>query len=514
MSYTKYCIGMGLVEGYNEIGLQVSLAKPQLRADFERDLKAICDGRKQAAAVRREQIDVYREVFRQVAQRIARLDAMVGSRLGAGGGANNEGPGRPGLGPGGGGNDPPRPGGGGPAGRGGGDSDNDDQPPSNHPSNRTPFLNNLPPPTTTVAASKQRTSKKQLSSTSSNDSSNKISLKTKCPPLQNNRSLSSTAINSTISNNSFNENSTFPMNGEMKIKKSNCDSSLTSTSGTKTLKVSTLGTATNSIKSNSTERKNGLNSSINSPQPSTSRCDDINRLETEPRHSVIHSELIDKFDDLGNRMEFLAPLPEEFQCPSETVGQVTFVLHDQQVVLRARTEYDDQVVCHCGQSAQLLTVRKEGANKGRPFYRCGGAGQCDMFLWESGDIDAGNVAVLAPSGDVDVVDRADSQEVRCNCHQPATLRTVSKAGSNTGRQFYGCPKPIGQGCKFFQWADDMDNAITARPSTTGRGSRRGGRGGWKGRGAKRIEISKKASRTKTKCSNCQQQGHTKKTCKK
>ena len=33
--------------------------------------------------------------------------------------------------------------------------------------------------------------------------------------------------------------------------------------------------------------------------------------------------------------------------------------------------------------------------------------------------------------------------------------TVQKEGPNTGREFYGCPKPRGEGCGFFQWVDDV-----------------------------------------------------------
>lgn len=41
----------------------------------------------------------------------------------------------------------------------------------------------------------------------------------------------------------------------------------------------------------------------------------------------------------------------------------------------------------------------------------------------------------------------------CECGQPATRRTVTKTGNNTGRPFYCCSKPQGQQCSFFQWAD-------------------------------------------------------------
>ena len=37
--------------------------------------------------------------------------------------------------------------------------------------------------------------------------------------------------------------------------------------------------------------------------------------------------------------------------------------------------------------------------------------------------------------------------------------TVQKEGPNKGRQFYGCPKPRGEGCNFFQWADENTGTV-------------------------------------------------------
>ncbi|VEN43554.1 unnamed protein product [Callosobruchus maculatus] len=94
-------LGMGLVEGYNNIGLEVSLAKPILRAEFENDLKLICDGLKNPETVRTEQIAKYRAVFETVMEKIRCIDECLGHRLEdrpqdvpqdrstAGGGANN-----------------------------------------------------------------------------------------------------------------------------------------------------------------------------------------------------------------------------------------------------------------------------------------------------------------------------------------------------------------------------------------------------------------------------------------
>ncbi|KWU47267.1 prokaryotic type I DNA topoisomerase [Rhodotorula sp. JG-1b] len=46
----------------------------------------------------------------------------------------------------------------------------------------------------------------------------------------------------------------------------------------------------------------------------------------------------------------------------------------------------------------------------------------------------------------------------CNCPETAAERTVSKEGPNRGRKFFGCAKPIGEGCGFFAWADDQGPA--------------------------------------------------------
>ncbi|KAJ8939138.1 hypothetical protein NQ318_010893 [Aromia moschata] len=74
-------LGMGLVEGYNNVGLEVSLAKPLLRAEFEKDLKLICDGIKDPEEVRREQIAKYRAVFQTVVEKMRLIDESLGNRL-------------------------------------------------------------------------------------------------------------------------------------------------------------------------------------------------------------------------------------------------------------------------------------------------------------------------------------------------------------------------------------------------------------------------------------------------
>ena len=54
-------LGLGLVNGYVHMGLELS--KPRLRAALERDLQAICEGRRNADDVLRDQIRNYKQVF-------------------------------------------------------------------------------------------------------------------------------------------------------------------------------------------------------------------------------------------------------------------------------------------------------------------------------------------------------------------------------------------------------------------------------------------------------------------
>ncbi|XP_061079167.1 DNA topoisomerase 3-alpha isoform X2 [Conger conger] len=179
-------------------------------------------------------------------------------------------------------------------------------------------------------------------------------------------------------------------------------------------------------------------------------------------------------------------------------------------------------VCNCGQDAVLLTVRKEGPNQGRQFYKCS-AGSCQFFLWadqpseqpapprtsvsfggrtqsNSGGV-AGGVRPLGggrtPAG--------DGGPTMCNCNEPAVTRTVGKDGPNKGRRFHTCGKLQEQQCGFFQWADENDP-----PDAGGFG---GGAGGVTGR-RKAGTTSDKApapKRTRT-CGLCHEPGHTRTTC--
>nr|CAI5864351.1 unnamed protein product [Callosobruchus analis] len=115
-----------------------------------------------------------------------------------------------------------------------------------------------------------------------------------------------------------------------------------------------------------------------------------------------------------------------------------------------RSNGNEDIVCSCNKTAILLTVRKDGPNKGRQFYKCSD-GVCNFFLWAPDPNGAASTSGSPMTGFGNV-----QQNMRCMCGQQAVLRTVNKEGPNKGRQFYCCPKPMGESCKFFKWADEVN----------------------------------------------------------
>lgn len=70
---------MGLVEGYESIDLP--LAEPLLRAALEKDLKLICEGKRQPKQVLDEQIKIYRDAFVVITEKANRMDQQMGRRF-------------------------------------------------------------------------------------------------------------------------------------------------------------------------------------------------------------------------------------------------------------------------------------------------------------------------------------------------------------------------------------------------------------------------------------------------
>ncbi|CAH8607402.1 unnamed protein product [Schistosoma margrebowiei] len=163
----------------------------------------------------------------------------------------------------------------------------------------------------------------------------------------------------------------------------------------------------------------------------------------------------------------------------------------------AEADDSDNILCNCGHSAIQLTVKKPGPNQGRLFYRCSGVAgnSCDFFLWKSQttSITIAQSSPLYSSTQVplrNIIDPCSRLEnasenancvsnrtsglgssdpnspcVICRCGEPAKLLVVNKQSSNKGRHFYACPNSRpnidggpASGCNFFQWADHIDTA--------------------------------------------------------
>ncbi|XP_069123502.1 DNA topoisomerase 3-alpha-like [Argopecten irradians] len=189
------------------------------------------------------------------------------------------------------------------------------------------------------------------------------------------------------------------------------------------------------------------------------------------------------------------------------------------------------IVCSCGEDALLLTVRKEGPNTGRQFYKCGSS-KCNFFLWadESPNNDegaggggwggggGGGGGDDSRGGGYNSYNRNTNTSGRgnfqsgtsgggeeCNCGNQAKKLTVQKEGPNKGRQFFSCNKPRGEGCNFFQWADEAGNN-----ENTGGGGMWNQGGDNKKRGG--SNTGGPAAKKARKCGLCGEEGHTRKTC--
>uniref|UniRef100_A0A8C9QXU3 DNA topoisomerase n=1 Tax=Scleropages formosus TaxID=113540 RepID=A0A8C9QXU3_SCLFO len=177
----------------------------------------------------------------------------------------------------------------------------------------------------------------------------------------------------------------------------------------------------------------------------------------------------------------------------------------------ATTESSDVIVCNCGQEAVLLTVRKDGPNKGRQFYKCS-TGSCGFFLWveQSNEQDGANLNFTPPRPSVGFGSAGSGQGATvCGCSEPAVERTVAKEGSNKGRIFLTCRKPREKQCGFFQWLDSPQGTAEApRATGAGRGSR-ARRGREAGDETSSMPLVPKRPRA---CGVCRQPGHTRNNC--
>nr|XP_973578.2 PREDICTED: DNA topoisomerase 3-alpha [Tribolium castaneum] len=419
-------LGMGLVEGYNNIGLEVSLAKPILRADFEKDLKLICDGLKDPEVVRREQIQKYRAVFETVVEKMRQIDECLANRLAD----------RPQV-----------------------VEDEHYENVEVRPVLKCPKCGN-----DMTIRNKKNNAGKFISCTGYPDCRNAIWLSQNVETIEVlDESCPQCGPNVKLVKMKFKQNVFVGEPNPNTLCIGGCDINV----------LEALDINLSSVK-----RTNGVrnNQNHNIHQANANNVPNNNHNNG---HTQNHPN--PRRDSWPSNTTTFNPTPG----PSGPSNRSNTTMNQ------------DDIVCACNLEAVQLTVRKDGPNKGRKFYKCKNQ-TCDFFLWASDE----------PSNANTTINSQQQNDVKCKCDLPASRRTVSKEGPNKGRPFYCCPKPMGQGCGFFQWADeDNDGGGDGGPGDDGHG-------GGPQRRAPKTKTSRGAPpyRAKRKCSKCGQEGHTKNKC--
>ncbi|KAJ3645178.1 hypothetical protein Zmor_022858 [Zophobas morio] len=435
-------LGMGLVEGYNNIGLEVSLAKPILRAEFEKDLKLICDGLKDPEVVRREQIQKYRAVFETVVERMRQIDESLANRL-------------------------------------------DDRP---QVVQDEQFEN-----ATIIPVLKCPKCGNDMHLKNRKNDAGKYIGCSGYPGCKNAIWFSQNVESMEVLEDSCQNCGPHVKKLKMKFRQNiflgepnpntlcigGCDLNV----------LEGLEINPSSVRNTGNPRP---------PPPVNNRPPPPVNNQPPQRNNVNHTVV--------NNVNHHNPEPRRSSWPNTSLMATP---GPSGMSNRSHSE-DNEIVCQCNQEAIQLTVRKDGANKGRKFYKCKNQ-TCDFFLWASED---GNATRI--------VTHNDDNELKCNCDTPAVRRTVSKEGPNKGRTFYCCPKPMGQGCGFFQWADEDDDRGGGGGGDGGDDNDDRGLGGrnfkntWKGKTNKtknnRTAPYNNQTRAKRKCGKCRQEGHTRDKC--
>ncbi|XP_026635866.1 DNA topoisomerase 3-alpha [Microtus ochrogaster] len=240
---------------------------------------------------------------------------------------------------------------------------------------------------------------------------------------------------------------------------------------------------------------------------------------TQPSGHLQASQVTNRMDSSQHNLS--QPLVNRHTGPSKAMAQ-TFLPP-------TAAGESNSVTCNCGQEAVLLTVRKQGPNQGRQFYKCSGGG-CNFFLWADSNHPTGGgpptSASRLPGNSVGWSSASDSNmdgfgslgsdsdgSTSCLCGQPVVTRTVQKDGPNKGRQFHTCAKPREQQCGFFQWVDEnvAPGNFTAPPWPGGRGKAQRPEATSKRLRAGSSDAGSTAKKPR-KCSLCHQPGHTRPFC--
>ncbi|XP_030024894.2 DNA topoisomerase 3-alpha [Manduca sexta] len=467
-------LGMGLVEGYDSMGLNIS--KPHLRAQLEADLKAISEGRKQPDVVLAEQIAKYKEVYLTVTAEARKIDAALGERF-------------------------------------------REQPLQPPPSSEN-IIANMP------SVFKCPKCGSEMCVRQKKNNADEFYIGCMLYPRCKNAVWLPSFVKSlevmpqTCSQCGPNYKKIkfeWRNNSISHIYPSPCISCIGGCDRTflELLKInisSVRNTGENQTQTNNRSHTDNVNTRTN---PVTARANQIPAVRNQAPVARNQVTTGPSNVNLINRQQTFLP-PISVNRPPSTTNNRIPTPHDDNAE-------NNEVFCACNRPAILLTVRKQNANFGKKFYKCQTGKEnngCDFFQWanESTNVQNdfetpppstsswGNSSHTSHSFDDNRTWDAPSSEVTCECGLPGKKITVQKEGPNKGRLFYGCANEFSKRCKFFKWADEAistsDSAISP-PPFRGRGRGRGA-GGGAGRGA--------GAGGARKCGICKREGHNRTNC--
>ncbi|XP_028670259.1 DNA topoisomerase 3-alpha [Erpetoichthys calabaricus] len=439
-------LGMGLVEGYDSMGYEMS--KPDLRAELEADLKLICEGRKDKFTVLRQQIQKYKQVFIEAARKAKKLDEALSSYFGEAREFTES---------------------------------EQIQMEIPLPVRKCPQCNK-----DMVLRAKKDGKGFYLSCTGYPGCRVAVWFPDSVLEVSRDESVCPTCRPHPVQMMKFKfKRGSLPPTMPLEFVGciGGCDEMLNEILDLKYLR------GVGSQETISQARPASATNHLHNSQPRNP----LNRTSVGHRHPSNSKE---------NRSEF--KLPGISPPPTVPTG-------------------DNAIVCNCQQDAILLTVKKEGPNQGRQFYKCS-TGNCNFFLWADQQAHGGDnmanrsfLTSVQPLQSVNPFQCSSSNvyagsggdNVVCRCNEPTVRRTVMKDGPNKGRPFHTCPKPREQQCGFFQWADE-----NVPPGSTGEefaGARRGG-GPKTKRPSPSFTVNGSTMKRQRTCGICHQPGHTKTKC--
>ncbi|KAI9290157.1 DNA topoisomerase [Umbelopsis sp. AD052] len=458
--------GIALVLGYDEIGFDLSLTKPFLRREMEADLKRICNGERSRDTVVQQSLIRYRDIYTKSTNEFDKLIESfrrhVGNRGGngttsngnpppppndGGNGPSGGGPWRPGGGGGGGGNGP-SPGGGGGWPHSGSDSNQTNGRATGNTDNPKCNCGN---PSRIATVQKEGPNKGRTFYRCGDGIKDcGYFAWTDEPPRTAgpNCDCNKPSVSRTVTKEGQNHGRTIFICALPQDDNSRCNF------------FAWEDEASNPPAANSfTHRAAGPNCDCN--KPSVSRT----VIKEGQNHGRIFFSCALPQDD-SNRCNFFAWEDDGATTSSSTTFNPP----------QAASSSTSAPICGCGQPAIQRRVIKEGANKGRLFYKCATGlshenGGCGFFEFQdeppSHTASSATQSFIMNTSPTTMKTYRNAHEMggstseprkTCNCGLIAVSKKITKADSvNRGKMFWTCPKESKfSRCNYFELTEDTN----------------------------------------------------------